>query len=185
MWHLSLLKGCCTTAGLIVAIGAQNAFVLKQGLMKNRVFMTALFCASADALLIGLGVAGMGAALASNQALLLLAQWGGALFLFWYGYKAFRSVFRSQSLEVAEGAGPARPSLRETALILAGVTFLNPHVYIDTVFLLGSIGSQCESAERVFFALGAMCASTCWFFGLCYGARFWPLFLKNHSLGKS
>lgn len=141
--------------------------------------MTALFCASADALLIGLGVAGMGAALASNQVLLLLAQWGGALFLFWYGYKAFRSVFRSQSLAVAQGAGPARPSVKETALILAGVTFLNPHVYLDTVFLLGSIGSQYASSERMFFALGAMCASTCWFFGLCYGARFLAPFFEK------
>lgn len=178
-----LLKGCFTGAGLIVAIGAQNAFVLKQGLMKNQVFATALFCAIVDALLIALGVGGLGAIFTSNIMLLSLAKWGGAAFLFWYGFKAFRSCFKSsQGLEIAKG--PDRPSLKESLLILAGVSFLNPHVYLDTVVLLGSIGAQFEGSQRPFFAMGAMFASMAWFFGLCYGARLLAPFFENQKSWK-
>jgi len=180
MWHLPLLKGCFTTAGLIIAIGAQNAFVLKQGLMKNQVFFTALFCSIVDACLIGLGVAGFGAILTSNPMLLFIAKWGGATFLFWYGFKAFRSIFYAQSLDVQSTKGLLCPSFKETILTLTAVTFLNPHVYLDTVVLLGSIGSQFESKERGFFAFGAILASMTWFFGLCYGARLLaPFFQKK------
>lgn len=178
MWHLPLLKGCLTTAGLIVAIGAQNAFVLKQGITKNQVFWTALFCSFADASLIALGVGGFGSILTSSQLLLFIAKWGGAGFLFWYGYRSFRSIFRTQSLNVQDENGQ-RPSLKETFLTLAAVTFLNPHVYLDTVVLLGSIGSQFESNERPFFAFGAMLASLCWFFSLSYGARLLAPFFKK------
>jgi L-lysine exporter family protein LysE/ArgO len=182
MWHLPVLKGCFTTAGLIIAIGAQNAFVLKQGLMRNQVFATALFCSVADALLILLGVGGFGALMTSNQFLLFIAKWGGASFLFWYGFKAFRSIFHAQSLDAQDAKGPFRPTLKETAVTLTAVTFLNPHVYLDTVVLLGSIGSQYETQERPLFALGAILASLFWFFGLCYGARLLaPVFKKQVS----
>lgn len=174
--HYPLLQGCITGAGLIIAIGAQNAFVLKQGLLKNQVFVTALFCALADALLIALGVGGVGRILASNYELLFIAKWGGAAFLLWYGYRSFRSVFRSKNLKAS---GSDTPNLKETLLTLAALTFLNPHVYLDTVVLLGSIGAQFPSDERPFFAIGAMIASFVWFFGLCYGARLLaPLFEK-------
>lgn len=175
------LEGCGTGASLIIAIGAQNAFVLKQGILKNHVFATALFCAITDALLITIGVAGFGELLTLNPILLVIAKWGGAAFLFYYGLRAFWSVFSDHSLKINQKE-PALPSLKETILILCALSFLNPHVYLDTVVLLGTIGSQFESVSRVFFTLGAIFASFTWFFGVCYGARYLaPLFSKPAS----
>ncbi len=176
-FYLPLLKGCLTGAGLIIAIGAQNAFVLKQGLMKNRVFLTALFCALVDILLIALGAMGLGAFITSHTALLAVAKWGGAGFLFWYGLRSFRSVFSNQTLECVGEMRP--PSLKETIVTLAAISFLNPHVYLDTVVLLGTIGAQFEASQRPLFAYGAMLASLFWFFGLCYGARLLRPFFEN------
>lgn len=179
-FHLSLLKGCITGAGLIIAIGAQNAFVLKQGLLQNQVFITAAFCAFVDAFLIALGVGGVGGVLASNQILLSVAKWGGALFLFWYGFKSFKACFSKRSMSVNDTFD--KPDLKETLLTLSALTFLNPHVYLDTVILLGSIGAQLPAWDRLFFAIGAMLASLLWFFGLCYGARFLaPLFKSAYA----
>ncbi len=164
-----------TCAGLIVSIGAQNAFVLKQGLKGNYLFITALFCVFVDALLITVGVGGMGVILTSSPLLFSITKWGGAAFLFWYGFRSFRSAFRTSSMEVQPDA---ESSLREVLLTLAAVSFLNPHVYLDTVMLLGSIGARFEG-EKVYFAIGAIFASILWFFGLCYGARLLaPLFAK-------
>lgn len=178
---ISLFEGFSTGAGLIIAIGAQNAFVLKQGIAKNQVFATALFCAFTDALLISIGVAGLGTLLTASPILLLISKWGGALFLAYYGFRSFRAVFSSQSLKL-DKKGPQHPGLKETLLILAALSFLNPHVYIDTVILLGSISAQFSGENRLFFALGAVLASFIWFFGMCYGARFLaPLFAKPLS----
>lgn len=178
---LSLLEGFSTGAGLIIAIGAQNAFVLKQGIAKNQVFATALFCAFTDALLICIGVAGLGTLLTTSPILLLISKWGGALFLAYYGFRSFCAVFSSQSLKL-DKKGHQHPSLKKTLLILAALSFLNPHVYIDTVVLLGSISAQFAGESRLFFALGAILASFIWFFGMCYGARFLaPLFAKPLS----
>ena len=170
------LEGCGTGAGLIIAIGAQNAFVLKQGILKNQVFVTALFCALTDSLLISLGVGGFGELLALNPIILLIAKWGGAAFLFYYGFRAFRSVFSDHTLKMTK-TGPLHPTLKESILILSALSFLNPHVYLDTVVLLGTIGAQFENMDRLFFTLGAISASFIWFFGMCYGARYLaPLF---------
>lgn len=178
---LSLLEGFSTGAGLIIAIGAQNVFVLKQGIAKNQVFATALFCAFTDALLISIGVAGLGTLLTSSPILLLISKWGGAAFLAYYGFRSFRAVFTSQSLKL-DKKGPQHPGLKQTLLILAALSFLNPHVYIDTVVLLGSLSAQFSGDQRFFFALGAILASFIWFFGMCYGARFLaPLFAKSLS----
>ncbi len=160
-----------------MAIGAQNAFVLRQGIMKNYVFITALFCSLVDSLMISLGVGGLGKFLSSNQLLLEITKWTGAAFLFTYGLRSFKSVFTSHSLHAEKG--PSKPSLQETLLTLAALGFLNPHVYIDAVLLLGSISAQFESASQPYFALGAITASWIWFFSLCYGARLLgPLFEK-------
>lgn len=171
------LEGCGIGAGLIVAIGAQNAFVLKQGILKNYVFVTVLICAIIDALLIGVGVGGFGAILTSNLLLLILARWGGALFLAYYGFRSFRSVFKSESLKL--DSTPERPDLKLTVVTVLALSLLNPHVYLDTVVLLGSIGAQFPGPERLFFALGAILASFVWFFSLGYGAAYLaPLFQK-------
>jgi L-lysine exporter family protein LysE/ArgO len=171
------VEGCVTGAGLIIAIGAQNAFVLKQGILKNYVFITALICAIIDAILISVGVGGFGVILTSNVILLTLAKWGGALFLGYYGFRSFRSVFKSESLKL--DFTPERPDLKLSIITVLALSLLNPHVYLDTVVLLGSIGAQFLPHERIYFAFGAVVASFVWFFSLGYGAAYLaPLFRK-------
>ncbi|MGQ7791282.1 LysE/ArgO family amino acid transporter [Faunimonas sp. B44] len=170
------LTGFGLGGGLIVAIGAQNAFVLRQGLARRHVFVVCLICALSDAALIALGVAGLGAVIAGSAALLRLVTWGGALFLFGYGALAFR-----RALEPGRLVAAARTEQSVAAAIAAclAFTFLNPHVYLDTVLLVGSLSAQFEGAERLAYAAGAVMASVLWFFGLGYGARLAaPLFAR-------
>lgn len=116
----------------------------------------------------------------SNLFLLAIARWVGAAFLFYYGFRSFRSVFKSESLRI--NIGPERPDLRMTLATVLALSLLNPHVYLDTVVLLGSIGAQFPVSERLYFAFGAMLASFVWFFGMGYGARYLaPLFQKPMS----
>jgi L-lysine exporter family protein LysE/ArgO len=174
------IEGCGTGAGLIIAIGAQNAFVLKQGILKNYIFITVFICALIDALLICVGVGGFGTILTSNIFLLTTARWGGAAFLFYYGFRSFRSVFKTESLHLEASREP--PNLKVTLTTILALSLLNPHVYLDTVVLLGSIGAQFCLSERPFFALGAIFASFIWFFGLGYGASYLrPFFQKPLS----
>jgi L-lysine exporter family protein LysE/ArgO len=175
----ALLEGFLTGAALIIAIGAQNAFVFKQGLKKDHLFTTALFCTLADGLLISIGVGGLGEIFTSNRYLLLVAKWGGALFLFWYGLRSFRAISLAESLRVNDVNRSSAQSIRKLLLTLAALSFLNPHVYLDTVVLLGTIGSQFDLSQRPFFAFGAIFASASWFFGLCYGSRLLAPFLKS------
>jgi len=166
-------------AGLIVAIGAQNAFVLRQGLKKQQVLLTALVCVLCDAALITLGVAGFGGLVSSSARLSAVATWGGALFLIVYGFQAFRSALKPRGLEAQNGAVLSR---REVVITTLAVSLLNPHVYLDTVVLLGSIGGQLEGSARVLFGVGAVTASRVWFFSLTYGAtQLRPLFRRPLS----
>ncbi|MDP2740123.1 MAG: LysE/ArgO family amino acid transporter [Pseudorhodobacter sp.] len=164
--------------GLIVAIGAQNAFVLRQGLRREHVFAVALFCAVSDAVLIAIGVSGF--ALASNAApwLAPAMRWGGVAFLLWYGARAFRSAWRGGAgLVAATGAEP----LGAVLATLAALTWANPHVWLDTVVLLGTISAQFAGREA-WFAAGAMSGSVLFFFTLGYGARaLAPLFARPRS----
>ncbi|MBA4749118.1 MAG: amino acid transporter [Alphaproteobacteria bacterium] len=170
-------EGCATGAGLIIAIGAQNAFVLKQGIMKNHVFATVFICCLVDAILIALGVGGFGTFLTSSPFLLSVAKWGGVGFLVLYGLRSFGAVLKTEALAV-EG-GRERPNLKASILMILAFSLLNPHVYLDAVLLLGSIGAQLPKDERPFFALGAIVVSFVWFFSMGYGARFLaPLFAK-------
>ncbi len=170
------LQGFSLGGGLIVAIGAQNAFVLRQGLVKRHVLPLVLFCALSDALLIAAGSAGFGTLVSSSPVLLQGAAYGGAAFLGFYGFRAFRSAFTAQSLS-AEGA--ANLPLGRALATVAAFTYLNPHVYLDTVVLLGGIAGRYAVDERVWFAGGAMTASLVWFAALGYGARLLaPLFAK-------
>jgi L-lysine exporter family protein LysE/ArgO len=169
-------QGFSLGGGLIVAIGAQNAFVLRQGLVKRHVLPLVLFCALSDALLIAAGSAGFGTLVSSSPVLLQAAAYGGAAFLGFYGFRAFRSAFTAQSLS-AEGA--ANLPLGRALATVAAFTYLNPHVYLDTVVLLGGIAGRYGVDERVWFAGGAMTASLVWFAALGYGARLLaPLFAK-------
>jgi L-lysine exporter family protein LysE/ArgO len=171
----ALVAGFLLGASLIIAIGAQNAFVLRQGLIRRHVFPVALFCAASDAILIVAGVAGFGELVRSSPTLLVAVKWGGAAFLAWYAVKAFRRALSPSALSAAEGVD--RP-LRATLAQAAAFTWLNAHVYLDTVVLLGGI-SATYGDTRALFGAGAAAASFAWFFALAYGARLLaPLFAK-------
>lgn len=173
-------EGCATGAGLIIAIGAQNAFVLKQGIMKNHVLVTAFICVAIDAFLIALGVGGFGAVLTTSPLLLMIAKWGGVIFLVGYGVRSIWGAFKTHTLSIDRGR--EKPNLKSSVLMILAFSLLNPHVYLDAVVLLGSIGAQFPEDERPFFALGAIVVSFVWFFSIGYGARFLaPLFAKPLS----
>lgn len=175
------LQGFTLGASLIIAIGSQNAFVLRQGLRKEHVFTICTICFLCDALLILAGVGGFGEMVASSQRLTLTARWGGALFLFFYGIRSFRSACRDEALCVDEARGAASGFTWAVATTLA-LTLLNPHVYLDTVLLLGSVAGQFPASDRPGFALGAVLASMVWFYGIGYGARsLTPLFQRPVS----
>ncbi|CAI3787271.1 Arginine exporter protein ArgO [Pseudomonas sp. MM227] len=165
MWQ-SYLNGLLVAFGLIMAIGTQNAFVLAQSLRREHHLPVALLCVVCDALLVAAGVFGLATVLAHNPTLLAVARWGGALFLLWYGVKALRRACSRQSLEQAGTAGLR--SRRAVLLSALAVTLLNPHVYLDTVLLIGSLGAQ-QSVPAAYVA-GATSASLLWFFGLALAA---------------
>ncbi|CAN5601058.1 LysE/ArgO family amino acid transporter [soil metagenome] len=164
-----LLQGLGLGASLIIAIGAQNAYVLRQGLQQQHVFATAFVCTLCDMVLIALGVGGLGLVFAQSLLLTTLATWGGATFLFLYGLRSFRAAIRTDSLN-SQADVKATVKLKNVLITALGFSLLNPHVYLDTVVLLGSIGGRYPSHERLAFASGAMLASTLWFFSLAYGA---------------
>ena len=164
---LAITTGFASGLALIIAIGAQNAFVLRQGLRRQNIFAVVLFCAVADALLIGAGILGLGAVIESVPWLLVVLRFGGAAYLVWFGISSIR---RAISPSVLDASGQAKSNLAKAIGTAAALTFLNPHVYIDTVILLGSIGNQFVN-DRWWFWLGASIGSFVWFFGLGYFAR--------------
>ena len=162
-------QGLALSFGLIVAIGAQNAFVLRQGLRREHVGSVVLFCALADAVLIAAGVLGMAQALGDRPAWAQALALVGALFLAAYGWQALRRARQVHQLSVTgRGAGLSRSAAMAQA---AAFTLLNPHVYLDTVLLVGSIGAQQPAPLRGWFIAGASSASLLWFGLLGYGAR--------------
>jgi len=174
--HSAALQGFLLGASLIVAIGAQNAFVLRQGLARRHVFAVATFCFVSDGLLIALGVAGVGTLVQSSPRLLFVVTLAGAAFLLAYGALALRRALHPGDLSAA-GAAEAR--LPVALATVAALTFLNPHVYLDTVVLLGSLSARHEGEARLAFGAGAAFASALWFYGLGFGARLAaPLFAR-------
>ena len=161
------LAGFALGFSLILAIGAQNAFVLRQGLKHEHVFAVCLTCALSDALLIAAGVAGFGALAEAVPWLEMAMRLFGAALLIWYGLTNFRAAWAGGAAMQTEGQ--ATTSLGTALLTCLALTWLNPHVYLDTVVLLGSISAQYD--DRLSFALGAMAASFSVFFALGYGAR--------------
>jgi L-lysine exporter family protein LysE/ArgO len=159
--------GFFTGLTLIIAIGAQNAFVLRLGLARNHVAIAVVVCAVSDALLIVLGISGLGALFRSIPTALVIMKWVGVAYLLWYAFRSFRSAMRPNALVAGEQTLLSR---RSVLLMVLGFTFLNPHVYLDTVLLLGSIGNQYQP-NQWWFALGASIASVTWFSVLGFGAR--------------
>lgn len=174
-----LFAGFSLSLSLILAIGSQNAFVLRQGLKKEHVFIVCLICAVSDALLISLGVSGFSLIISTVPWIEPLARYGGALFLFIYGAMNFWSAFKtSESLKAAENKSSTLSKIVITCLAL---TWLNPHVYLDTLMLIGSISTQ-YVGQKVEFAIGAVTASFVFFFSLGYGASaLRPFFEKPKS----
>jgi L-lysine exporter family protein LysE/ArgO len=171
----SLLPGFALGLSLILAIGAQNAFVLRQGLRGDHVLAVCLTCALSDAVLIALGVAGFGWLVTAAPRIAPAAPWGGAAFLLAYGALSFRAALRGGEALRPEGRGGQ--TLRAAVLTCLGLTWLNPHVYLDTVVLLGSVASTYP--DRGLFGAGAVAASFAFFFALGYGARLLsPLFAR-------
>ena len=176
----AFLKGMGLGGGLIVAIGSQNAYLLRQALKKEYVLTCIAICVICDVMLIGAGVAGMGRLIVEAPALLFWIKLAGAGFLFWYGVRAARSALNPVAMETDSD----KPATSRYAVIAAMLAFslLNPHVYLDTVVLLGSIGGQQPGDGRTYFALGAMLASVIWFCGLGFGARFLiPVFARPRA----
>lgn len=163
------VQGLVLSLGLIVAIGAQNAFVLRQGLRREHVGSVVLFCALADALLIAAGVLGMAQALGQSPQLARALALAGAVFLALYGWRALARARQQNQLQAAAGGEGTR--LGAALAQAAGFTLLNPHVYLDTVLLVGSIGAQQPAALQGWFIAGAASASLGWFSMLGFGAR--------------
>jgi len=174
---LAALSGLGFGLSLIVAIGAQNAFVLRQGVRGQHVLPVIAVCAVSDIVLIAAGVAGFGTVVEAVPAVLTVARYAGAAFLFGYAVLAARRALSSSAL-IADAAG-ASVAVGASVLTCLALTWLNPHVYLDTVVLLGSFASTYASPDRWFLAGGAMLASIGWFLALGYGARrLGPLFAR-------
>jgi L-lysine exporter family protein LysE/ArgO len=171
------VTGLLTGLSLIVAIGAQNAFVLRQGLRRARVGAIVTVCILSDVALTIAGVAGIGAIVQHADWALQAVRWFGVAFLVWYGLSSAWRARRPSALAASpdgngNGNGGAQPSLASTLRRILALTWLNPHVYIDTMVLLGSIANSRGPVDRWWFAVGALVASALWFFGLGFGARF-------------
>ena len=178
--YFALLKGFSISGGLIMAIGAQNAFVIRQGLLGRHLFLIAILCSIIDAFLIALGVLGFGKVIALQPILIEVTKYAAIVFLFIYGAISFRSALKPKFLENHQEKSSI--SAKKTVLIILALSFLNPHAYLDTVILLGSIASQQPAYEQIFFGLGAITASFTWFFAITYGSRlFAPLLSKASS----
>jgi len=189
---LSVLAGLGLGLSLIIAIGAQNVFVLRQGIRREHVLAVVVICAVSDAVLIIAGVAGLGFVIASAPWLVVVARWAGALFLLTYGLLAARRAWRGGETGLdAEGADGAsigtgtggtatltRTRLAPVVLTVLALTWLNPHVYLDTVLMLGSIAAT-HGEERWLFAVGAVAASILWFTALGFGARYLGRWLRT------
>lgn len=170
---IPILIGFGSGLSLIVAIGAQNAFVLRQGIRRENVLSVVLICALTDAFLELLGVAGIGYVIERAPLVIEIVRWGGVIFLVWYAWTAIRRARKPEVLQIEEDDDPTNRSGTRRKVVLAclAITFLNPHVYLDTMVLMGSIGNAQGDPERWWFALGGALASLIWFAVLGYGAR--------------
>ncbi len=174
------IQGFIVCFGLIVSIGAQNAFLLKQGILKQHVFWVASLCFLGDVFLMTLGVLGLGSIVANLPTLSLVIALLGAFFLFTYGSRSFISIFKSN--EALTASNENATSLKRALMITFAITFLNPHVYIDTVVILGGIGGNLDFSGKMAFLIGALSCSFLWFFGVGYGAGFLsPYFEKRRT----
>ncbi len=171
------VKGFIVSLSLIVAIGAQNAYILKLGLLKQHVLKATLFCITIDSILIAAGVFGVGYFIEGNQTLINGIAIFGMVFLIGYALLSFKAALKNESLKIDDEI-KTNP-IKQVLTLLAMFTFLNPHVYLDTILLIGGIGANVENTYQIYFVIGASSASAFWFLSLGYGARLLiPLFKK-------
>ena len=175
---LALWEGLALGSALIIAIGAQNAFVLRQGLARQHVFAVCTVCFGGDVLLISLGAGGLGTAFRADPLMLQGVAWGGTLFLLFFAFRAFARAAQPQALTPIVVRGTTE-SLGTVVTSAFAVTFLNPHVYLDTVLLLGGVAARFAGGERILFACGASLASLLWFYGLGFGAARWSRLISR------
>lgn len=169
MGYLIAIKGFSLGLSMIVPIGAQNAMVLNQGIKRNHHFMTAGLCAFYDILLITIGILGGSLVLNSSDTMFSLLTWGGILFLLGYGASSYQSAMSETSIDDSDSRTTLK-SLKKVIITSLVVTFLNPHAYIDTIMVIGSVGGQFHGMEKYYFMIGTMAASLVWFFVLASSA---------------
>ena len=177
---LAFVPGFFTGLSLIVAIGAQNAFVIRQGLARQYVLLVVMICTLSDIALIALGAGGLGRIVQSNASFLEVIRWFGVAYLTWFGIKTLRSVFKKEVLTTSEYSSVSIGKIVRTTLAL---TWLNPHVYLDTVILLGTVSNQFKE-NRWIFSAGAMLASTLWFVAIGFGAQSAARFMSRSIFWK-
>ncbi|CZE49486.1 LysE/ArgO family amino acid transporter [Campylobacter geochelonis] len=168
MLVLTFVKGFILSFSLIVAIGAQNIFVLKQGIAQSNVFIVCFICFLCDVVLMNIGIFGVGEILATNKIANLTITILGILFLIYYGFLSLKSAF---SIKNTLDLKINKISVKKSLILTLGVTLLNPQVYLDTVFIVGAAALTLEVTEKIFFSFGALCSSFIWFFSLGFGAK--------------
>ena len=174
------LEGILLSAGLIIAIGAQNAYVLKQGIQGQHVFAIATVCFLCDFILMSLGILGVGTFVAKNLFIQLSLAIFGMLYILWFAWQSFRSIILPQQLTLMESN--TQIALKTAILGALAITLLNPHVYLDTVVIIGGIAGTLESAHKLYFLLGVLTSSAAWFYSLAFGAtKLAPLFRKTRT----
>ena len=175
-------EGALISLSLIVAIGAQNAFEIRQGLSDRHVFLVCTICAFSDATLISLGVFGFGEIISNSDNLSELIRWFAISFLIIYSIMRFKAAYDGNALDIDDGKNFV--SAKKTAIITLGFTWLNPHVYLDTTVLLGTASLQFQGDEKIAFAIGAMMSSFLFFYSLGFGARHLAPLLKTEKVWK-
>ena len=175
-------EGALISLSLIVAIGAQNAFVIRQGLSDRHVFLVCTICAFSDATLISLGVFGFGEIISNSENLSELIRWCASSFLIIYSIMRFKAAYDGNALDIDDEKNFV--SAKKTAIITLGFTWLNPHVYLDTTVLLGTASLQFQGDEKIAFAIGAMMSSFLFFYSLGFGARRLAPLLKTEKVWK-
>lgn len=174
---IPFLEGMSLTFSLIIAIGIQNAFVLKQGILRNHTILIAFLCSFIDSIMITIGVYGFGAFLSNHETLLRLFSWGGIIFVFGYSILAFRASFKNSQLNLSQQT--KIDDLKQIFIKVFLISVVNPNAFLDSIILMGSVSAQFPKEEHLSFTIGAAMASYIWFFSLSLAAKFLqPFFTK-------
>jgi L-lysine exporter family protein LysE/ArgO len=173
----ALMKGIVISAGLFVAIGPLNSYVIRKALRRQNIFLIALVCSLIEGGLVVIGVSGLSLVLAKHERLMIFVRYGGAAFLLWYAYRCFLSAWKGGSFDLNKNEDPT--SARRTVLILMVLGILNPSILIETLVVIGGIGAQYPMPDRIFFTIGSILTAFAWFFSVCYGVSYFSPLMRN------